>query len=415
MRTLLAFALLAANVAPALAADPARFTVTGGKVDLSDVVVVAEKVFVGRDEFRSVDVKGPDGSPLAAQIVKVVSPNGSAPQFRYDVAVLLPQLPAGKTLTLTAALSAEGPPAGGFAWGEADGKSQDLTLGGKPVLRYMYAPYEKPADLAKGALTNPTLKVWHHAFDPATGTRLTNGPEGKFPHHRGLYMGFNNVSYGDQKADVWHGRNGESERHEAFVSGTAGPLFGRHVVKVGWHGKDGKPFAHETRQMTVYKMPGGLLYEFQSEVTTPLEKVRLDGDPQHAGFHFRANAAVEANAKQTYFLRPDGKGKEGEEKNWDPKSKKGPVNLPWDAMCFVLDGKRYTALYLDHPANPKEARGSERTYGRVGNYFEYDLTPDKPLRVRYRVWLQPGEMTQEQCEVMSKAFTTPVSVQAGAP
>ena len=34
-------------------------------------------------------------------------------------------------------------------------------------------------------------------------------------------------------------------------------------------------------------------------------------------------------------------------------------------MSFVLDGKRYSVVYLDHPDNPKEARQSERTYGRM--------------------------------------------------
>ena len=45
----------------------------------------------------------------------------------------------------------------------------------------------------------------------------------------------------------------------------------------------------EKRELTVYNLPGGKLIEFDSLLTTPLDKVRLDGDPQHAGFHFRAN------------------------------------------------------------------------------------------------------------------------------
>jgi Family of unknown function (DUF6807) len=121
---------------------------------------------------------------------------------------------------------------------------------------------------------------------------------------------------------------------------------------------------------------------------------------------------MEKDTKNTYFLRPDGKGELGVEKNWDPKTKKGPVNLPWDAMSFVLEGKRYTVLYLDHPSNPKEARQSERCYGRIGTYFEYQLMPQKPLVVHYRLWIQEGEMTVEQCEALSKSFTQEVKVVA---
>ncbi|MFO0968182.1 MAG: DUF6807 family protein [Gemmataceae bacterium] len=109
------------------------------------------------------------------------------------------------------------------------------------------------------------------------------------------------------------------------------------------------------------------------------------------------------NAKQTYYLRPDGKGKLGETRNWDAK-KGGPVNLPWNVMSFVIDGQRYSVLYIDHPDNPGEKRYSERDYGRFGCYFAYDLTKEHPLHVRYRVWLQKGEMTAEQAEAMREAF-----------
>jgi len=140
-------------------------------------------------------------------------------------------------------------------------------------------------------------------------------------------------------------------------------------------------------------------------------KVMLDGDPQHAGVHFRAdNHVAEVSNSQTYYLRPDGKGEPGQTRNWDPKTGEGPVNLPWNAMSFVLDDRRYTAVYLDHPDNPREARYSERDYGRFGSYFEYTLTEDRPLEVRYRLWLQNGEMTVEEAAALDADFDEPVRV-----
>jgi hypothetical protein len=76
----------------------------------------------------------------------------------------------------------------------------------------------------------------------------------------------------------------------------------------------------------------------------------------------------------------------------------------------VIDGKRYTVVYLNHPSNPKPSRWSERDYGRFGCYFEYELTEQNPLVVNYRVWLQEGEMTQAQCEALYQAFATPPKV-----
>src|SRR5205085_1281801 len=149
------------------------------------------------------------------------------------------------------------------------------------------------------------------------------------------------------------------------------------------------PFAREVREVTAIRLPEGTLIEWASTLTTTLPNVQLDGDPQHAGFHFRANQVVAHKTKPfTYFLRPDGKGKLGDTRNWDPQTQTGPVNLPWDAMSFEIGDQRYTVLYMDHPDNPKPARGSERDYGRLGNYFAYELTPQKPLQVRYRIWVQ---------------------------
>jgi hypothetical protein len=67
---------------------------------------------------------------------------------------------------------------------------------------------------------------------------------------------------------------------------------------------------------------------------------------------------------------------------------------------------------MSHPDNPKDTRGSERDYGRFGDYFEFDLTPKTPLNLKYRVWLQEGEMTKEQCEALYHGFADPIAVTA---
>ena len=72
--------------------------------------------------------------------------------------------------------------------------------------------------------------------------------------------------------------------------------------------------------------------------------------------------------------------------------------------------QRFTVCYLDHPSNPKPARFSERDYGRFGSYFEFDLKPELPLNVRYRFWIQEGEMTVEEVDAVSDAFLKPVKV-----
>src|SRR5262245_1009515 len=76
----------------------------------------------------------------------------------------------------------------GFDWIEPEGNHPVLYYNGKPVLEYVrpkFDPAQTPAK--KDGTANPTTKIYHHLFDETGTVRLTNGPEGQFPHHRGIY------------------------------------------------------------------------------------------------------------------------------------------------------------------------------------------------------------------------------------
>ncbi len=293
-----------------------------------------------------------------------------------------------------------------FSWTEPSGTSVELAYRGHSQLRYMYEPIDESTPERRAE----TYKVYHHVFDPAGKTLLTKGPGGLYPHHRGLFYGFNRISYGaNRKADTWHCTNGAYQSHAGFINSSAGTVLGRHAISVAWHGQDSEVFAREEREMTTYVLPNGTLIEFASRLKSTVGPVKLDGDPQHAGFQFRAAQEVaDSTNKQTYYIRPGGKGAPGETLNW-PEAKE-MINLPWHAMSCVIGGDRYTIAMLDRPQNPKESRFSERDYGRFGSYFEYDLDVGNPLDLNYRVWVQAGEMTAEEIEAKSNDFINPVTV-----
>jgi hypothetical protein len=124
-------------------------------------------------------------------------------------------------------------------------------------------------------------------------------------------------------------------------------------------------------------------------------------------FNFGTQRRGRLPNNETIFIRTDGIGKRAEPAT-DPQTRQGPVNLPWNAMSFVL----VTATrWLPRPSeNPKEARFSEREYGRFGSYFEYTIEKDKPLTVKYRLWLQEGLMKPEEVAALSANFVEPVNV-----
>jgi hypothetical protein len=404
-------------------------TITAGKHDYKNTPVVVplsvpeEMRFATLERFReprytfgSVQLTAPQ---LSTEAISATAAN----LVRRDLHFVLPSLKAGQTAKLVVTLSdRQGPPNGTFRpptfrWVDRPEQFSELFYGNRPVLRYMDMPYD----------SNPrkrvfNYKVFHHLYDPEGKFFVTNGgetdypmePKRKllFPHHRGLMYAFNKITYNGKTVDTWHAKPGDThQEHVKVLSEEAGPLLGRHRVLVDWHGKDNEVFAKEERELTVYHMPAGTLVEFASRLKTVDGPIKLAGDPQHAGFQFRARQDVaDQTAKQTYYLRPDGKGELDETRNWDPKTKQGPVNLPWNAMSFVLNDKRYTVAYLDRPTNPRESRWSERDYGRFGNYFEYELTKEHPLLVDYLIWLQEGEMTGAQVKALSTEFVTPPEV-----
>jgi Family of unknown function (DUF6807) len=315
-------------------------------------------------------------------------------------------LALGHLATLWAAPTSE--PQTGYHWVDTPGKYVELQYGDRPVLRYMCEPYDGSTPERHAQ----TYKPYYHVFSPDGSRLLTKGDTGGlYPHHRGLFYGFRKVTYDDGKeCDVWHCLEKAHQSPERVLSQHASAESANQVVAIDWHGSQGEVFAHEQRSVAVAHKPGGTQIDFASHLETADGKpIHLDGDPQHAGFHFRAAQEVADNtATQTYYLRTDGKGKLDETRNWeeggDEAMNADCSNRPWDAMCFVLDGKRYTVLYIDHPDNPKPSRYSERDYGRFGSYFVTDVTAEKPLDVRYRVWVQDGEMTVDQCNAKAHEF-----------
>lgn len=295
-----------------------------------------------------------------------------------------------------------------FRWIDSPGESIELRYGERPVLRYMCAPHDGSSPEAH----ERTMKPYHHIFSPDGVTLLTKGPGGLYPHHRGLFFGFMKTGYGDgQTADTWHCVGGAYQQHEALLVSSADADSASQTLSIVWHGLAGEPIAIEQRTLRVELIQAGAQIDFTSQVAPIGEQpLSFDGDPQHAGFQFRAAQEVaDTSVKETKYIRTDGPGAPGEARNWDPAAPDSQaslrcVDLPWNAMSFVAEGKRFTALYLNHPQNPKPSRWSERDYGRFGSYFVAQATREEPLRVNYRVIVAEGEMAVETCERLSVAF-----------
>jgi len=349
-------------------------------------------------------LSGAGTTNLLGQVVEKFSADLTAKENQQYLVVVMPALSIpdnGATLAGTWMANDGKSSSPGFSFEDKNSELSQVTLEGKPVLQFVHPV------LKEGKEREASYKPFHHLFDNS-GTLVTKGAGGQYTHHRGIFLGFSKVTYGNNvKVDIWHCKDDTHQAFQKVLLRESGPVLASEKDQIAWNGKNKETFALEERQLIVYKVPGGQLVEFQSVVRTTGGPVLLDGDPQHAGFHFRAsNDVAEKTSKETIYLRPDGEDKPGASRNWPEL--KTHINLPWNAMSFVLNDKRYTALYLDNPANPKEARFSERPYGRFGSYFVTEITKEKPLKLKYQIWLQDGKIDIESAKLKSQSFNNPV-------
>lgn len=260
----------------------------------------------------------------------------------------------------------------------ADTKGQHLDLvtpAGQPILRYVYA-----RDTSTPERTFDTGKVFAHVFASDGETTITKGPGGKFPHHRGIFIGWSKIQHGGKRHDLWHVKN-TSQEHRKFLK-TEGAETGATVTSViSWIGTEGTAIAEEARTYHVVAQEDvHAVIDFSSEVKAVSGDIELNGDPEHAGIQFRPSQQVAENKSAKYVFHEEG-----------IQPQKNP-DLPWVAAMFEVDGQTWTVQHMSHPSNPKGARWSAyRDYGRFGPFTVVKIADGSSQVFRYRFRVISGE------------------------
>lgn len=262
-------------------------------------------------------------------------------------------------------------------WTQVDGEGfRDVLLDGKTVLRHMNA--------WDAARREETLKPFLHVFDFAGARPITKGPGGQFTHHRGAFIGWNKVTFDGKSYDFWHCKNVERKHMKYLDSSKENTL----VTVTDWPTREGRVVIHETQTVTATKLADGALQlDFNFKLEAPNGPVKLDGDVQHAGFHFRAAEEVQKTAKETKYTLPEG-----------VKSllnaKRAPTdvheNANWVVCSFLIGDKRYAVGLFNDPKNPAPLQYSTRAYGRFGAFSKAEVKPEAPLNLRYRIVITDG-------------------------
>ena len=282
-------------------------------------------------------------------------------------------LPFFLAVFAASAVSAADP--NGFSFKDDPGQHLDILLNGRLAARYMYAH-----DNSTKQRRDETYKPYLHVFDAEGDAPITKGPGGLFPHHRGIFIGWRAMKFNGKSYDRWHMPDGEIV-HQKFLAEKAGPDEATFTSLAHWNDPKGEPFLVEERTMTVRRgpEPARLAIDFHTKLTAPRGDVVLGGDPEHSGVQYRPANELDST-KTVYFLPKE-----------HPNVHKD-LDYPWLGETYFLNGKKYSVVDLNHPANPKKTRFSAyRDYGRFA-YPAATVTKVKPLELNYRFIVLDGEM-----------------------
>lgn len=241
-----------------------------------------------------------------------------------------------------------------------------------------------------------TYKVFTHIYDFEGTAPITKGAGGKYSHHRGLFIGWNNTLVGEKDFDTWHMRCGPLycfQNHVEWLALEAGEDRAMQKEKIHWCQPTGEPFIEEVRTITAMPGEGGRrVIDFESMLTSTAGTIKLRGDLQHAGMQVRMANEVSEHEGSTQYILPEGA------KELDDNEVPGAW---WMCCSPVVRDKRYWIVHMTHKdlvTGPPVY--SIRRYARFGAFFEPDLEEGKPLTVRFRVVVSENELDQATCQVL---------------
>lgn len=243
------------------------------------------------------------------------------------------------------------------------GEVVDFLRDGVPLARFVFGEGQP--------------KPYLHVFG-SDGELLTKGDDGgTYEHHRGIFLGWDEVESDLGSHDLWHLDTGRMEvleiEHRAGNADSA-VLRARIAWRAGADGGEGLVLT-EWRSLRVSGGGGGATVVDQHVRLRAERDLRLDGDLHHAGVHFRAAQEVFERSGETSYLE-DPVGEIG-----------GGAPMAWSRLLMPRGERWYSVLLQNSPDNPVEEL-SQREYGRFGYFFAQSMARGARLALNHRITIR---------------------------
>lgn len=258
-----------------------------------------------------------------------------------------------------------------------EGRQLVVRIGGQEYARYHYG-----ADVWKPFL---------HPLRAANGLSLLADAPTDHRHHHGLWVGHGRVN---DEVDCWLERHNSGRIvHTGFDAMQSNAEIGGFTESCAWEDNRGRVVLADSRIFTFHDTPpDARFFDFELILSAPGdETVRLFPTNEAGLPHLRA---AEGLTVKTGGVLTNAEGGQNERGTYRKRS-------PWLDCSGKLGRLDCGVALFDHPGNPDHPTPwFTRDYGPVSpNYIFFggdpvEVTPDAPLRLRYRVFTHTGNATE---------------------
>ena len=389
-----------AGLPPSLVSGPVGLLVRAGDRDCAAALVTAT---LDRAPRAMVALKGPDGSPVPAQVRR----EGS----RLLVSWVVPAVSKGQTLRYSLDVGRAPEPAPGISVKRV-GADVEVRVGADLFARY-------------DATTGPNKPYFHPIFAPGQKMVVRGWPVARsevdqtqdHPHHRGLWFTHGSVD----GVDYWSegARTGRTVP-ASYSDLVSGPVYGGFTAKTEWRAPDGAKVAEDVRTFRFYATPNARIMDVDI-VLRPNGRPLTFGDTKEGSFGLRVadtlRVADEKGRKLEGHIETSMGVKDGAA--WGKRAE-------WVDYWGPVGGETVGVAIFDHPesfrhpttwhvrdyglfaANPFGIHDFER--GQPRGAGDLVLQPDQKLHLRYRVVFHKGGTAEAKIADLWNAYAHPPTV-----
>ena len=273
----------------------------------------------------------------------------------------------------------------------------EVAEGGVAVLRYNFATVPVPARVKGRQYAEARGDYIHPLYGPA-GEVITADYPDDHPHHRGVYWAWPEVYYKGGRKDL-HALQGVFARPSRLVRAEGGPAGATIEAESTWKWLDTEEIVKERAILRAggRDKDGGRSIDLEFRFTALADGVSVARRGQSAYGGLNLRSVLHGGQKISHHTDPAGAKPR---RNWGQISgvPKGGTETVAIATLEHAANPEYPGEWIQFPA----IAWLQPTFPRKGRKFA--LSKDKPLVLRYRLWVRRNPATDEQLAEAWKAY-----------